>query len=455
MEGLARLGEEFERQLVELRQLAEDGKVVRFLARARHLHASDLSDVLASLEDDLRIRLVQALPPEVVSDALAEMEEEEHPEEVLAALHPEDAADIVEELDIDDAADLISELPPDKAARILASVADRADIERLLRYDEDSAGGRMNTAFVAVRETATAAQAIDEVRRQAEEVGEFYQIFCIDDADRLVGAIPIQGLVVAKPDTVVRDIMEAPLAVVTPDVDQEEVAQLISRYNLPTVPVVGLDGRLLGRVTFDDVIDVIEMEATEDILKFGGAPPEELLAGEWHQAVRNRLPWLVINMGTAALAATVVLVFADTIDRMWALAFVMPIIAAMGGNAGTQALAVTIRRIAVGMIPPGKAMSVVGKELAVGLLNGMALGIAVGAIAVLAGQGWAVGLVLMAAMWGSLFFATAAGAAIPLVLQKLGVDPAVASSVFITALTDFVGFFLLLGLAAWVLLPRL
>ena len=200
-------------------------------------------------------------------------------------------------------------------------------------------------------------------------------------------------------------------------------------------------------------MDVIEKETTEDILKFAGALTEEQLAGEWHQAVRNRLPWLYVNMLTASLAGAIVWIFHGTIERMVALAAVMPIIAAMGGNAGTQALAVTVRRIAVGMIPEGKAFGVVAKEVVVGLVNGLAVGIAAGAVTAALGQGWGMGLVVVLAMWGSMLLATAAGAAIPLILQKLGIDPAVASSVFVTALTDVVGFFLLLGLAATLLLP--
>lgn len=454
MEGYTRVDESPE-SLEELRQLAEAGKTVRFLARARHLHASDLSDVLAALEDEVRVRMVRALPPDVVSDALAEMEEEEHPEEVLAALHPEQAADIIEELEDDDAADLIADLPADKAARILARVADREDIERLLRYDEDTAGGRMTTAVVAVSENATAGQAIEEVRRQAEEVDVFFHIHCVDENDVLVGLLPIQRLVVVRPETPVREVMEPPFATVTPDQDQEEVAILIQRYNVPAIPVVGSTGKLLGRITFDDVMDVIEDEVTEDILKFGGAPPEEQLAGEWHHAVRSRLPWLYLNMLTACLGASVVLVFHETIDRIWALAVVMPIVAGLGGNAGTQALAVTVRRIAVGMIPAGRAATVVAKEFLVGLVIGFAVGGTVGIVTAVLGQGWQMGLVVMLAMWGNQIVGTVAGAAIPLALQKLGVDPAVASSMFVTALTDMVGFFLLLGLAAAVLLPHL
>ncbi|UCF40798.1 MAG: magnesium transporter [Gemmatimonadota bacterium] len=447
------MNEQQEHVLDELRQLAASGEVARFLAVARELQPADLSDVLAGLEPDLQLRVVQTLPPEVVSEALAEMEEEEHPEELLAALHPEDAADIVEELEDDDAVDLIAELPVEQAARILTHVADRADIERLLVYDEETAGGRMTAHVVAVPDRVSAGQAIDEVRRQAEHVEEFYQIFVVDDEHRLVGILPLQRMVVAKPATLVRDLMEPPPVSAAPELDQEEVARLMSRYNVPAVPVVGPDGKLLGRVTFDDVIDVVEAEQTEDLLKFGGGAGDEQLAGTWQHAVRSRLPWLYLNLFTALFAGAVVLAFEDTISQIVALAAVMPIVAGLGGSAGTQALAVTVRRIALGLIPARSGVTLVGKEMLVGLINGLAIGAAVGLVTVATGRPWELALVVMAAMWGSLIVAATVGAAVPLMLQRLGVDPAVASSGFVTAVTDIAGFFILLGLAATLLLP--
>jgi len=436
-----------------LRRLAAVGDIGRLLSQARELHPSDFSDLLAALEPELRLRIVQSLPPDVVSEAIAEMEEEEHPEELLAALMPERAADIVEELEDDDAVDLIADLPPETAARILSSVADRADIERLLNYDEESAGGLMTTAVVAVRDSVSAAEAIDEVRRQAEAVGDFYQVYCIDDGKRLVGILPLQRMVVAKPQTVVRDLMEPAPTAVTPELDQEEVARLLARYNVPAVPVVDRQGRLLGRITFDDVIDVVEDEQTEDMLKFGGGSGDEQLGGSWGESVRSRLPWLYVNLVTAFLAGAVVYVFQDTIARLVALAVWMPIIAGMGGNAGTQALAVTARRIALGMIPPGRGIRLISKEILVGMTNGVAIGVVVACVAALIGQGWGLGAVVMLAMWGNQVLAAVAGAAIPLMLDRIGIDPAVASSVFVTTLTDIAGFLLLLGLARWVLLP--
>ena len=444
-----------DRQLFEeLRQLAVAGDTEQFLERVRDLPSPDLSDVLAGLEEETRLRIVQSLPPEIVSEAIAEMEENEHPEELLASLVTSKAADIVDELEVDDAADLISDLPADKAAQILSAVEDRADIERLLSYDEETAGGRMTTAVVAVPQDGTATGAIDEIRRQAEEVEEFYQIYCVDERQRLVGTLSLQRLVVARPETLVRELMEPAPAVVTPDQDQEEVARLMARYNVPAVPVVDEAGRLLGRVTFDDVIDVVEAEQTEDLLRFGGVPADEQLAGEWHQAVRRRLPWLYVNLVTALLAAAVVLAFQEVVQQMVVLAAMMPVVAGMGGNAGTQALAVTVRRIAVGAIPPSAGWALIGKEMLVGLINGAAVGVAVAIVTLLVGQGWQLGAVVMLAMWGNLAVAGTVGASVPLLLQRLGIDPAVASSVFVTTFTDIVGFFLLLGLASILLLPH-
>ncbi len=440
--------------LSDLRALAESGDVAAFVERARELHASDVSDVLAGLDEETRLLLVQALPPEIASEALAEMEEEEHPEEVLAALVPEHAADIVDELDDDDAADLIAELPADTAELILSEVEDRGEIERLLTYDEESAGGVMTAAAVAVDQDGTAAQAIDEIRRQAEDVEEFYQVYCVDARHHLVGILPLQRLVVAKPDRPVRDIMDPPPVVARPEMDQEEVARLMARYNVPAIAVVSEGGKLLGRITFDDVIDVVEAESTEDLLKFGGlgGEAEDALGADWRDAVRRRLPWLYLNLVTALLAAAVVVLFEATVAQLVVLAAVMPVVAGLGGNAGTQSLAVTVRRLALGLNPPGTRLAHVGKEMLIGFVNGLAVAAVVAVVTTALGYGWGLGLVVLLAMWASQILAVVLGAAVPLVLDRMGADPAVASSVFVTAFTDIGGFFVLLGLAAWLLL---
>jgi magnesium transporter len=433
-------------------ELVRKGELGLFSRRAHDFEPADLAEVLTALDEKERVSAVQALPPELSSQALAEMPEEAHAGETLAALDPDLAAEIDEELDDDDAADILGELDPTRQEQILSAVEDRTEVDQLLRYDEETAGGRMTTHMVTVPDTATTEQALEAIRRQAEEVEDFYQVFVVDASRRLVGILPFKDLVISKPDRPVRDFMADADIFVTPDLDQEEVARLMARYNLPSVPVVNDQGQLLGRVTFDDVIDVVEAETTEDLLQFGGVPADEDLAAGWQTAVRSRLPWLSINLLTAFLAGGVVFLFQHTIQRTLALAVWMPVIAGMGGNAGTQALAVTVRRLALGLIPVNVFTRVVGKEILVGTINGMVMGVTVGAVAALIGEGARLGLVVFLAMVGNLMVAGFAGAFIPIILERMGIDPAVASSIFVTTFTDVCGFLLLLGLAGWLLL---
>ena len=433
-------------------ELVRKGEMALFVRRAPEFEAADLADVLTALDEDERLAAVEALPAELSSQALAEMPEEAHASETLALMDPGRAAAIVRELDDDDAADILGELDPSQQEQILSGVHDRGEVDRLLRYDEETAGGRMTSHVVSVPVTVTAEQALEEIRRQAEEVEDFYQVFVVDQDRKLVGVLPFKDLVVSRPERPVRSFMAEADIFVTPDLDQEEGARLMARYNVPSVPVVDDLGRLLGRVTFDDVIDVVEAETTEDLLKFGGVSADEDLAAGWKTAVRSRLPWLSVNLLTAFLAGAVVYFFQATIQRTLALAIWMPIIAGMGGNAGTQALAVTVRRLALGLIPVNVFTRVVGKEILVGMTNGVVMGLAVGTVAALMGEGPRLGLVVFLAMAGNLMVAGFAGAFIPLILERLGIDPAVASSIFVTTFTDVCGFLLLLGLAGALLL---
>jgi len=434
-----------------LPELLRAGRIEEFVRLALDLEPVDLADVLSSLDDDERLTAVRALPPEVSGEALIEMPEEEHAEETLAALEPEHAADIVEEMADDDAADILQELDPEEQERILSEVEDRTDVDRLLAYDEESAGGLMTTHIVTVQDTATAGEAIERIREQAEEMEGFYQVFVVDLAGRLVGLLPLKDLVTSQPQRRVTEFMEPAEITVTPERDQEEVARLMARYNVPSVPVVDAHGVLLGRVTFDDVIDVVEAETTEDLLQFGGVSADEELGASWTEAVRSRLPWLYVNLLTAFAAASVVLVFSNAIQSLTWLAVFMPVIAGMGGNAGTQALAVSVRRIALGQVPQGREAAIVGKEVVVGLVNGFANALVAGCIGWLA-AGPSFGGVVALAMMANLAVAGFAGAFVPLLLERLRIDPAIASSVFVTTFTDMCGFFLLLGMATHFLL---
>ncbi|MFQ5690697.1 MAG: magnesium transporter [Gemmatimonadota bacterium] len=426
------------------------GELQEFVAG---MHASDVADILERLdEDEARLRFLELLPASIASDALSEMEEVERPAELLARMDGRRIAELVDELADDDAADLIGGLEAEDQARVLSAVEGAEEIRELLEYPEDTAGGIMTRELVSLASHLTAGQALEEVRRQAHDVADFYVLFVVDSDRRLEGVVSLQHLALADPEVPIRELTEETPAVVPVDMDQEEVGRILARYNLPAIGVVDPLGRLVGRITFDDVIDVIEAETTEDILRFASVSEEEEIRGTTRDAIRSRLPWLVVNLGTAILAASVVYAFQDTISQLVVLAAIMPIIAGMGGNAGTQALAVTVRRVALSDETLKERWRVVAKELLVGVTNGLVIGIIVAAAGLLLVDQALFGLVVMLAMWGNMIVASLAGAFIPILLESVGVDPAVASSVFVTTFTDLFGFFLLLGLATAILL---
>lgn len=443
---------EMEEQADRLSELLRKGDTHALAKLVEDVHPSDLADILEGLEEAQRVQVLEFLPPAVAAEALAEMEGVERPEELLAQLEPGRLAEVVEEMPDDDAADLIGELEPEEQARVLASLPDSSAIEELLHYAEDTAGGIMTSELVAVPFDITAGQALFEIRRQARDVPDFYTIFVVGSDRRLRGVTTLQDLVLADPEAPITQLTEQPAGVVPVDMDQEEVGRILSRYNLASIGVVDELDRLVGRITFDDVIDVIEAETTEDILRFAAVSEEEELRGGTLDAARRLLPWLALNLLTALMGASVVFVFRETIERMVILAAVMPMIAGLGGNSGTQALAVTIRRIALSDESLAERWSVVRKELTVGLINGFLIGGIVALAGLLLVSDAVFGLVVMLAMWGNLVVGSTMGGFMPIFLESIGVDPAVASSVFVTALTDLCGFFLLLGLASAFLL---
>ncbi len=438
--------------LDRLTALAEGGRFSELPDLFEGMHPSDIADLVASVAvEEHRIEILKALPTDVASETLAEMEEDEDRAELLTGLDERKGAELLQELADDDAADLLGELEPRDRDRMLAALPseEAGEIRELLQYGEETAGGLMTTSLVSVPAGATASEAISEIRKQGREVEDFYTVFVVDERDRLHGTVPLDDLILADPSDAVASLVEPAVATVLPDTDQEDVGQLMGRYNLVNIPVVNRGGSLLGRITFDDVIDVIEAETTEDILRLAGVSDEEELKGGWFESVRSRLPWLVLNLATAAIAASVILAFKSTIEEVAFLAFLMPVIAALGGNTGTQALAVTIRRIAVGGVINAGQFRVVGKEVLVGLLNGFVLGVLFAVFAYVWMDGDPrLGLVVLLAMWANIIVAGFAGAMIPTVLHRLGVDPAVASSVFVHTLTDLVGFVMVLNLAA-------
>ena len=445
--------------------LVEDGDLAGLEPLVAEMHASDVADVVEALPEDERVALLRILPADLAGDALVEMEGSEGAAELLTAFGPEKRVELIGELEVDDAADLVGELEPAEREKVLSElpVEDAVEIRDLLRHDEETAGGIMDTHLVSIPEHLTAGQAIEEVRFQGREVEDFFTVFVVDTQNRLLGTVRLDDLVLADLEEPVASLVEAAPSTIQVDEDQEEAGKRIGRYNLPALAVLDEEGRLCGRITFDDVLDVIEAEQTEDLLRFSGVSDEEELRGGWGDAVRSRLPWLLLHSVTLSIASSVILLYEHIVEQAAIIVFTMPIIAGLGGNAGTQALAVTVRRLATesGDLEPKRA--VVGKEVGVALFNGLMVAIAVSMIVALipvlmpdvaleTATPLQIGGVVLAAMWGNVLVAGSAGAIIPTVLNRLGADPAVASSVFLTTLTDLIGFFLLLGLASAVLL---
>ena len=417
-------------------------------------HASEIAILFERLGDEDRRRIINLLPVEIASEVISEMHEEAHPEELLLQLHPDKRTEIVEELDYDDAADIIAQLEHNEQQELLDDLSedDASNIRNLLSYQEDTAGGLMNTEFIRINLNLTKKDAIDEIIRQSEDMEEFYTIYVVDDANTFQGIVSLKDLIKARGNLNISELVKADIVWVSPDTDQEEVARLISQYNLTSIPVLTSDMKLLGRVTFDDVIDVLEDENTEDILKISGVSEDEELSGNWLDAVKSRLPWLIINLGTAFLASAVVRFYEPTLAKIAVLTAYMTIIAGMGGNAATQALAVTVRRISLYDLTDRQAYRTVLKEFTVGLINGGVTGLIVFGFSLSFDSNHLMGLVIFLAMTGNLVVAGIAGAAIPLLLKRVGIDPAIASSIIITTFTDIFGFFLLLGLASHLLL---
>ncbi|MBC6110435.1 magnesium transporter [Pedobacter fastidiosus] len=417
-------------------------------------HASEIAILFERLDKSEQQHIINILPAEIASEIISEMDEESHPEDLLFKLHPDKRTEIVEELDYDDATDIISQLEDHEQKEILEDLneEDASNIRNLLTYDEKTAGGLMNTDLICVNINLTKKDAIDEIIRQSEEMEEFYTIYVVDDEDVFQGIVSLKDIIKAKHNAQITELVKIDAVYVRPGTDQEEVANLISQYNLTSIPVVDEQHKLLGRVTFDDVIDVMEAESTEDILKISGVSEDEELSGNWVEAVKSRLPWLIINLGTAFLASSVVRYFDPTIKLIPSLAAYMTIIAGMGGNAATQALAVTVRRISLYDLTDNQAYRTVLKEFTVGLINGASNGIIVFVFAYFFDGNPMLGLVIFLAMTGNLVIAGITGAGIPLILKRVGIDPAIASSIIITTFTDVFGFLLILGLASKLLL---
>ena len=412
------------------------------------LHEADLADLIEALKAPERAQLVEMLGSHFDFAALTELDESLRVS-ILEALPAEVVAAGVSELESDDAVLILDDLDAPDQAEILAQipVADRIALQRSLDYPEETAGRLMSSDFIAVPPFWSVGQTIDYMRDSDDLPDEFYEIFIVDPGYRLLGTVSLNHLLRTKRPTKISEIMNETRYVVEATEDQEEVAYMFEHYNLVSAAVTDASERLVGVITIDDIVDVIHLEAEEDMRALSGVGDEEI-SDSVFDITKSRFTWLLINLGTAILASAVIGLFDATIEQMVALAVLMPIVASMGGNAGTQTLTVAVRALATRDIGSYNVWRVVTRETFVGFINGCLFAIIMGLVAGFWFKNPELGGVIAAAMVINLVMAGLAGILVPLTLDKLGIDPAIASAVFVTTVTDVVGFFAFLGLAA-------
>src|SRR5215213_4761806 len=441
--------------LDSVKRLMRMGATANLVNLLQKQHPADLAQLFSELPEKERQSAFTVLAErntKLAMEALSELGPETGAK-LLADRSAEEIVKLTQELPSDDAAALIDYLPEELAASVLEQLQKRpagGDVGELLEYAEQTAGRIMNPKVFALAEDMTAAESITALQGSRDVEMVFY-LYVIDARRHLVGVVSLRRLLLVPPSTPLKRIMTTDLISVRVDMDQEEVARQVASYNLLAIPVVDEENKLVGVITVDDVIDVIKDEATEDVYRLAGVSGDDRVFSRPSESLRKRLPWLQVNLVTAFIAASVVALFEDTIGRWSALAVFMPVVAGMGGNAATQTLTVIVRGIALGELTWANTRKALLKEAAVGIANGFGCGI-VAALVVWAWKGnlW-LGAILCAAMIVNMFVAAIAGTLIPLSLRALKVDPALASAVFITTLTDIFGFLSFLGLGTLVL----
>jgi magnesium transporter len=444
------IGLDNERVREVVKALDED-KSERTKELVADLHAADMADLLEQISTGEREKLINFLGPDLKPETLTELGETVR-DQVVELLQPKQLAAAVSELDTDDAVYLLQDLDKADRDKVLTEIPaeERQALREALAYPEDSAGRLMQQDLVAVPEFWTVGQTIDYMRETDDLPDDFYEVIVVDPAHHPVGTIALNRAMRAKREVVVSDIMDKAPILIPVDMDQEEVAYMFRQYRLVSAPVVDAGGRLIGVIMGDDVVEVVQDEAEEDIMYLSGVAESDI-----HESIvtttKTRFTWLLVNLGTAVLASAVIAQFGGAIQRLVALATLMPIVASMGGNAATQTVAVAVRALATRELTPANALRIINKETLVAVANGIALAIIMGALAGLWFHSMLLGGILGAAMVINMFAAGLAGILIPLALQKLKIDPAVSSTVFVTTVTDVVGFLSFLGLASLIL----
>ncbi len=452
---------EVDADLVEdISTLIEDGEQGSILNIVADLYPADLALLLTHLAFDDASQLFRWLPEEQAGDVLPELDDE-YRADLLEVLSTARISALIDELDTDDAADVLADLPDAVVQDVLPQLEDEQDLRGLLKYDEETAGGIMETDFVAVREHMTVKQATEEIRRNAEEVDPIYSVYAIGDEGQLVGLVPLKRLLLAAPTARVREVMKTDIVSVKPDVDQEEVALVMERYDFVALPVVDHKNRLVGRITIDDIVDVIREEAEEDMQRMSGTSDEELTFSVF-KISQARLVWLFIGLVGALLSGLVIKNFEAVLEEVVVLAMFIPVVMAMAGNAGIQSSSIAVQGLASGELWTTDLLSRIGKELLVSLLNGLVLAVTLGVLVLvleealqmfgteLAGAN-AIPMALTAAisLLIVIVLSTTIGATVPLLLDRFKIDPAIATGPFITTSNDILGLIVYFLVAAW------
>jgi magnesium transporter len=438
-----------EARLAALREALESGTLRPAQRMIAAMHPAEIALLLESLPPRQRELVWSLVDPQIEGDVLLEVNESVR-QELIEEMPPEELVAAAEGMELDDLADLVGELPETVTLQVLRSM-DQRDRERLrnvLSWPEDSAGGLMNTDTVSVRPDVTLEVVLRYLRMRGELPPRTDSLFVVDRDDRYLGTIALTRIITGDPEATVGDNLDSEAARIDPQTAATDVAQLFEDRDLVSAAVVGAEGRLLGRITVDDVVDVIREEAEHSVLSMAGLQDEEDLFAGIVPSTRRRLLWLGINLVTAFLAAAVVKTFEGTIEKVAALAALMPIVASMGGIAGTQTVTLIIRGLALGQVQWSNARWLLFKEIAVGGLNGLLWAAVVGVVTVLWFDTWQIAGIIAAAMLVNLLAAAAVGVLVPLALRRLDIDPALSAGVILTTFTDCIGFATLLGLGA-------
>lgn len=430
----------------ELKELLLEGNEQEIKEVISTIHPVDILDLIHE-DEEAAPKILAHLSDEVIAD-IVEEEDDEEKYEILKLFSDAKQKHILEEMSKDEITDLLGELEDEEAKDLLSKMnsEDRQDVKELLCYDEDTAGGLMTTEFISIRAKNTVRQTLEFLQKCSDAETTYY-LYVTDRTNTLKGVVSLRDIVSSPFDTNMLEITNPNVISVRYDEDQEEVAKVFEKYSFVMMPVVDEENHMLGVITFDDIMDVIQEETTEDIHRLGQVGKEERVDSQMKDSLRSRLPWLIINLFTAVLAAAVVSMFEGTISQVVSLATIMPIVTGMGGNAGTQSLTIVVRGLSLGELTKENAAKILIKEIGVGILSGVVIGIIIALGAMMFEGNPIFGLVTGIAMFLNMILANIAGYFIPVILEKCHVDPALASGVFVTTVTDVLGFFFFLGLA--------